>query len=169
MDAASARSECRGEHSRPRFAANPLPSSSACLALHNSPCSATGCSAANSQSRSLKSRPAPTEVEKGSEAKAASKASESAPESPATAKASAESANRIAADEVVAFLTNPAGAIKTIRSQDELQLVRRPRLRTQSRAYGRPCVPAYFPAIWCHGRAAEPNHGPHLSIATAAG
>jgi hypothetical protein len=52
MDAALARSECRGEHSRPRFAANPLPSPSACLALHNSPCSATGRPAANSQSRS---------------------------------------------------------------------------------------------------------------------
>src|ERR1700735_1951953 len=52
MDAVSARSECRGEHSRPRFAANPLPSSSACLALHNSPCSATGGPAANNHSRS---------------------------------------------------------------------------------------------------------------------
>jgi hypothetical protein len=35
--------------------------------------------------------------------------------------------------------------------------------------YGRPCVPVCFPAIWCHGRAPEPNHGPHLSIMPAAG
>lgn len=51
MDAASARSECRGEHSHPRFAANPHPSTSACLPRHNSRCSATGRPAANSQSR----------------------------------------------------------------------------------------------------------------------
>jgi len=59
---------------------------------------------------SVKSRPAPTEIEEGveaegakakaAEAKAAVKASESSPESPATAKASAESANRIAAEPI---------------------------------------------------------------------
>src|ERR1700730_1287642 len=52
MDVASARSGCRGEHSRPRFAANPLPSTSACLARHNSHCSAAGRPAANSHLRS---------------------------------------------------------------------------------------------------------------------
>src|SRR5580692_172809 len=77
--------------------------------------------------------------------------------------------DRGAANEVVAFVTKAADAIKTIRSQDELQLVQRPRLRTQSRAYGRQCVPAYFPAIWRHETAAELNRGPHLSIATGAG
>jgi hypothetical protein len=35
--------------------------------------------------------------------------------------------DRGAANEVVVFLTSAAGAIKTILSQDELELVRRPR------------------------------------------
>src|ERR1700720_4678016 len=39
----------------------------------------------------------------------------------------------------------------------------------RARGYGRPCVPAYFLAIWCHARAPEANHGTHLSRAPAAG